>query len=140
MQNHVYPMSNNSIVNNLAKAMNGEYNAIHFYEQLAKLAPNEEIKKRILEIRKDEMRHYQGFSYIYTRLTGQQYSPQLTEPLPTNFKSGVITAFKDEQEAVDFYHTAARESTIPYISEQFRLNAADEQNHAVWFLYFMNNF
>ena len=139
MQYTSHPMSNSQLITNLMKAMNGEYNAIHFYEQLAKLTPNEIVKHRILEIRKDEMRHYQGFSNIYTLLTGHQYSPQLSEPLPTNFKSGVDTAFKDEQEAVDFYHQAARESNIPYISEQYRLNAADEQNHAVWFLYFLNN-
>ena len=58
----------------LTKALNGEYNAIRFYEQLAQLAPNEEVRNRILEIRKDEMRHYHGFSYIFTCLTGQQPS------------------------------------------------------------------
>ena len=47
----------------LMKALNGEYSAICFYEQLAQLAPNDEARNRILEIRKDEMRHYRGFSH-----------------------------------------------------------------------------
>lgn len=138
MQYVSQPLSGN-IVTDLTKALNGEYNAIHFYEHLARLAPNDEIRNRILEIRKDEMRHYHGFSYIFTCLTGQQPSPQITEALPTDFKNGVITAFHDEQDAVEFYHRVARETNIPYVSNEFRSNASDEQNHAVWFLYFMNH-
>ena len=140
MQYSVQPASHGKMVQDLAKAINGEFNAIRFYEHLAQLAPNEEVKKRILEIRKDEMRHLQGFSYMYRLLTGQQPSPKITEALPTDFKSGVITAFKDEQEAVEFYHQASRESTIPYISNQSRSNASDEQNHAVWFLFFIHTY
>lgn len=34
-----------TIVMDVAKALNGEYNAIHFYEKLAQLAPNEDMKK-----------------------------------------------------------------------------------------------
>ncbi|WP_274307739.1 ferritin-like domain-containing protein [Solibacillus daqui] len=132
--------SNDKLVLDINNAINGEFNAIRFYEHLAQLAPNEEVRNRILEIRNDEIRHYQGFTYTYTWLTGQQPSPQLTEPLPYDFKSGILTAFKDEQEAVDFYHRVSRESNMPYISNQFRSNASDEQNHAVWFLFFINKY
>ncbi|WP_369436141.1 ferritin-like domain-containing protein [Lysinibacillus fusiformis] len=82
-------------------------------EHLAQLVPNSEIRDRILEIRNDEIRHYQGFSYIYTCITGQQPCPQITEQLPTNFKSGVITTFEDEQEAAEFYLGVAREPYTP---------------------------
>lgn len=140
LQYFVQPTSNNKLILDLVKAINGEYNAIRFYEHLAQLAPNKEVKNRILEIRKDEMRHYQGFVYTYTYLTGQQPSPQINETLPQNFKSGILTAFKDEQEAVEFYHRVAREYNIPYISNQFSSNASDEQNHAVWFLFFINQY
>ncbi|WP_341322520.1 hypothetical protein NSQ62_03375 [Solibacillus sp. FSL H8-0523] len=37
----------------LMKAINGEFTVIHYYQHLANLAPNETIKKRILEIRAD---------------------------------------------------------------------------------------
>lgn len=140
MQYVVQPASNDKLVLDLAKAINGEFNAIRFYEHLAQLAPNEEIKKRILEIRNDEIRHFHGFSYTYYCLTGQQPSPQITEALPKDFKSGILTAFKDEQEAVEFYHRAAREAAIPYISNEFRSNASDEQSHAVWFLFFISQY
>ena len=134
MQYVAQPSANDQLITNLANAINGEYNAIRFYEKLAELAPNEEVRNRILEIRRDEMRHYQGFVYTYMYLTGQQPSPKISETLPTNFKSGILSAFKDEQEAVEFYHRVARETANPSISNQFRLNASDEQNHAVWFL------
>ena len=75
VQYTLQPMSSN-ILMDLEKAIDGEYNAIFFYERLAQLAPNEEIRTRILEIRKDEMRHFQGFSYIFTCLTGQNPSPK----------------------------------------------------------------
>lgn len=121
------------------KAINGEYHAIYFYEQLAKQAPNETVQKQILEIRQDEIRHFQEFSHLYICLTGQQPSPQITEPLPADFRNGVVAAFKDEQETVDFYHTVARKVQDPFIKNTFEHAAADEQNHAVWFLYFMNH-
>jgi len=140
LQYTVQPTSNNRLILDLNKAINGEYNAIRYYEQLAKLAPNEEVKNRILEIQKDEIRHYQGFVYTYTYLTAQQPTLQINETLPQNFKSGILTAFKDEQEAVEFYHRVAREYNIPYISNQFSSNASDEQNHAVWFLFFINQY
>ena len=140
MQYGAQPHTNDKLILDLTNAINGEFNAIRFYEHLAQLAPNETVRNRILEIRRDEMRHYQGFSHTYIQLTGQQPSPKITEPLPTNFKSGISTAFKDEQEAVEFYHRVARESNIPYISNQFRSNASDEQNHAVWFLFFITQY
>ena len=132
-------VSTHELVGNLMKAIQGEYNAIHFYEKLAMLAPNEEIRKLILAIREDEIGHFSAFSYIYTCLTGQQYSPQVTEPMPTNFQAGVLAAFRDEQEAAEFYSDVSRQIyNEPYIRDVFHYNAADEQRHAVWFLYLMN--
>jgi hypothetical protein len=32
----------------------------------------------------------------------EQPSPRITEPLPNDFKNGILTAFHDEQDAVDF--------------------------------------
>jgi rubrerythrin len=134
----VQPSVNMEIVTDISKAINGEYSAIYCYEQLANQAPNTEIKKQILEIRDDEIRHYRVFSQTYTSLTGKQPSPQITEECPPGFRSGILAAFKDEQKTTDFYNEIARKTSQMYIKEQFREAASDEQNHAVWFLYFMN--
>lgn len=140
MQYVTQPSTNDQLIRDVTNALNGEFNAIRVYEHLAQLAPNEEVRKRILEIRRDEMRHYQGYANTYMYLTGKQPSPKMTEPLPKNFKSGVLAAFKDEQDTVDFYNRVARETTIPFISHQFRSDASDEQNHAVWFLYYLHQY
>ncbi|RHW37483.1 ferritin-like domain-containing protein [Lysinibacillus yapensis] len=140
MQNPLsYFPAESKLVADIEKAINGEYRAIHCYKQLANQTNNKEMKDRILEIRKDEMRHIKMFSYIYTSLTGMPPQPRITEPCPSDLRSGLLASFKDEQETVDFYHRIARESNIPMINQAFTQAAADEQNHAVWFLYFMTH-
>lgn len=124
------------LTQDIAKAINGQYSAIACYTKLAEIAPNEEARKQILEIRQDEVRHYQVFSQIFNAITGTQPTPRLTETCPTGYKDGLIFAFKDEQKTVDFYLDIAEKAQDPYIKESFRRAAADEQNHAVWFLYY----
>lgn len=121
----------------LEAAINGEYSAIQCYAKLAELAPNEAIRKQILEIRKDEVKHFQHFSQAYTYLTNQQPKPKVTETCPDDFRSGAEFAFHDEQHTVDFYLEAADRATDPAVKKVFRRAAADEQQHAVWFLYFL---
>jgi rubrerythrin len=122
----------------IAKAVNGEYTAIACYEILSKVAPTEKERKRILEIQGDERRHFNTFTQIYTSLAGRPPQPKVQEKCPTEYVPGLHFAFQDEQNTVDFYHTVARQAVAtPWISEPFRAAAADEQNHAVWFLYFL---
>ena len=45
-------------------------------------------------------------------------------------------ALKDEQQTVDFYLEISDEATNQFVKEAFQRAAADEQNHAVWFLYY----
>lgn len=138
--NYMYPEHDIGLVNDIAKAINGQYSAIACYAQLAKVAPSGEEKNRILEIRQDEIRHYQVFCGIYMSLTGRQPTPQITEPCPADYREGLKAAFKDEQETVDLYLDIADRAINPYIKGQFLRAAADEQNHAVWFLYFYTKF
>ncbi|NEU32385.1 ferritin-like domain-containing protein [bacterium LRH843] len=138
-QNSAQFSTNTDVSKDILKAINGEYTAIYCYELLVSQAPDTEIKKRINEIKNDEIRHYETFWYLYISLTGEQPSPQITKQCPADFKSGVIAAFIDEQETVDFYHKIARSTNNAAIKEAFTKASADEQNHAVWYLYFLNN-
>lgn len=126
-----------SLLEDLKKAITGEYEAICCYEVLACQAPTEKIKKQILEIRNDEIKHYQTFSHIYFCLTGYYYCPEKPIKCPKTYIEGINVAFHDEQETVDFYNNVARRVHDPYIQHSFAQAALDEQNHAVWFLYFM---
>lgn len=122
------------LVQEIAQAINGEYSAIACYEKLIKMASTDEEKKRIREIRQDEVRHFHLFSDIYTKLTNRKPVPRITEECPREYKAGLIAAFYDEQETVDFYLDIADRARDPFIKEAFRRGAADEQNHAVYFL------
>ncbi|MCG1027603.1 rubrerythrin family protein [Virgibacillus halodenitrificans] len=131
------PSQDASLIEDIQKAINGEYSAISCYGKLAKLAPTEWERKRIQEIQRDEGRHLQIFSSIYMQLTGMQPSHTLMEGCPDDYLAGIDYAFQDEQNTVDFYLGISDRAEDPTIKEKFRRVAADEQNHAVWFMYFM---
>ncbi|CUA80654.1 ferritin-like domain-containing protein [Anoxybacillus suryakundensis] len=130
--------NNIRFMKDLEKAINGEYSAIQCYAILANLAKEEKIRKQILEIRQDEIKHFQQFEYIYMSLTGRRPQPKMIERCPNDYKSGLELALQDEQQTVDFYLEIADYTTNPYIKKVFHRAAADEQNHAVWFLYYFS--
>jgi rubrerythrin len=137
--NDSYHMQNDvQLVDDIQTAINAEYSVIACYEKLAKMAPTEDEKNRILEIQKDEQRHLEEFSKIYTNLTGRTPSYQIIAECPDNYRAGIEFAFKDEQETVDSYLDIADKANDLVIKERFRRAAADEQNHAVWFLFFFS--
>jgi rubrerythrin len=125
------------LVPDIQKAINAEYSAVACYEKLAKMAPTPVEKNTILEIQKDEKRHLEEFSKIYMSLTGKQPSYQVIEDCPDHYRPGVEFAFKDEQEAVDFYLDISDKAQDLTIKDKFQRAASDEQNHAVWFLFFI---
>lgn len=141
----MYPFTNyydalyrqtNTLVSDIEKAINGEYSAIECYARLANLARNQKEREQILEIRQDEINHYQKFVQIYHTLTGGPPQPKLNEECPNVYVKGLETALEDEQKTVDFYLEIADKATDPYVKEVFNRAAKDEQNHAVWFLYY----
>ncbi|MGI8316250.1 ferritin family protein [Halobacillus mangrovi] len=126
------------LIQGIKKAIDGEFSAISCYKQLSENAPRADEARQIREIRQDEIRHFQDFSQIYTSLTGQKPSPQLTEECPADYRKGLETAFVDEQKTSDFYLDIADRAKSSKVQDVFRRAAADEQNHAVWFLYYLN--
>ncbi|MET3938322.1 rubrerythrin [Paenibacillus sp. PvP094] len=132
-----YYRNDSMLTAQIAKAINGESSAIACYAKLAELAPTEEEKARILEIRQDEMKHLQVFMAIYVSLTGMQPTVQIAQDCPSEYIAGLNYAFKDEQETVEFYADVSDQATDPYIQAAFKRAATDEQRHAVWFLYYL---
>lgn len=126
-----------ALLNDLQKAINGEFSAISCYEKMIKMAPNEEVKSRVTEIRRDEIRHFNTFQHLYDRLTGQPFPPKVSEACPNNYAEALRFAFNDEQKTVDFYNELASSVQDQEIMLAFGRAARDEQNHAVWFLYFL---
>ncbi len=137
---HAYErvQQNQQLINDIQRAISGEYTAITCYEKLAKQAPTEDERNRILEIQKDEKTHLEKFTKIYLNLTGKSPQPVLLEKCPGSYGKGLEAAFRDEQMTVDFYLEISDQAQDPYIKEAFRRVAADEQNHAVWFLFYIS--
>lgn len=134
-----YRMPNDTqLVVDIQKAINAEFSAIDCYQKLANMAPTQDERNKILEIKKDEKRHFEEFSNIYLNLTGSQPPYQIIEECPDKYSKGIEFAFKDEQEAVDFYLDIADKAQDITIKDRFRRAASDEQNHAVWFLFFLS--
>ncbi len=128
---------NIKLVNDVEKAINGEYSAIVCYAKIAEMAPTDKIRDQILEIRNDEVKHFHTFGQIYVNLTGTQPQPKLLAECPDTYKKGLEFGIEDEQETVDFYLNIMDETNDPAIKAAFRRAATDEQNHAVWFLYYL---
>ncbi|WP_312093838.1 ferritin family protein [Niallia sp.] len=133
------PLDNrqNEVLFQISKAIDGEYAAIACYQKLKNLAPTKKEKAIITEIRKDEIRHYNTFSKLYTQISGKKHTPTIKEKCPEDYRKGIDFAFNDEQETVDLYLDIAYHTDNAEIKELFLRAAHDEQNHAVWFLYFM---
>ena len=123
-----------NLVKEIGKAINGEYSAISCYTKLMEKAPTKKEKNTISEIRDDEIRHFHEFSALYMLMANRQPEPKINEQCPDDYRAGLRFAFEDEQHTVDFYHEIADRAQHPYVQHLFRRAAADEQNHAVWFL------
>ena len=143
----MYPFTNyhdalsrqsNKLISDIEKAINGEYSAINCYAKLANSTSNQTEKERILEIRQDEIKHFSQFEQIYVSLTGRKPQPNIVEGCPDVYLAGLEFALQDEQKTVDFYLEISDDTTNQHIKEVFRRAAADEQNHAVWFLYYFS--
>lgn len=133
-----YHRNHDELIKALEKAILGEYNAIQCYEKLANLATATSEKNQILEIRQDEVKHLQHFTHIYMNLVGREPEYKVTEECPGTYQKGLEFAFLDEQETVDFYLDMYDQINDPFIRGVFQRAAADEQNHAVWFLYLLS--
>ncbi|WP_010631161.1 ferritin family protein [Sporolactobacillus vineae] len=130
------PGGNDTLIERIKAAISGEYNAVNCYQVLMNQARTAHERRQIGEIRDDEMRHYQALSTLYQQLTGQTFQPQQTEQCPSTYMEGLRHAIEDEQNTVDFYLETGDMAADPQIRSLFYRIAKDEQNHAVWFLYF----
>lgn len=124
------------LIKQMKDAINGEYKAIKCYEKLAKMAPNDQERERILEIRNDEIKHFTELVKLYSGIFGRDPKPELMGECPDHYERGLEEALIDEQKTVDTYLTIADYATNTAIKRFFTRAAKDEQQHAVWFLYF----
>lgn len=130
---YIQPSCPNTI-QSLEKTMRGEAEADEFYTYLLSMAPDEFQKNIISEIRDDERKHLNNFQVAYCMLTGHPYIiPDLDIRPPKSYWEGLMQAFKDEQEAYDFYKTNYICNTNETIKYSYLDALMDEEQHARWF-------
>jgi rubrerythrin len=132
-----YRQVNQALAQQVLRAVNGEFNAIHCYTRLEKLVSRPKEKEVVREILSDEKKHLDEFSRLYISLTGKQPTVAKSNECPHAKEDIFEFSFNDEQETTDFYLEIADQTTDPTIKSMFTRASADEQNHAVWFLYFI---
>lgn len=127
------------LIEDLQKAIQGEYEAIQFYRALIPMAPPDH-RKYIGQIESDERtEHIVNFSNLYRHLTGKEPSVHPGK-LPTDYVSGLKKAIDDEQEAAEFYQKVYLGSNDPFVRKIFFEAMTDEMRHATRISFLYSNF
>lgn len=97
---YVYPQNLPGALQLILDALNTEQRDAAFYRYLVNIAPTQEDKDIIINIQKDELKHYQLLRRIYTNLTGlvppEQQPSAAAMPQIRTYCQGLFTAFKWE--------------------------------------------
>lgn len=106
-----------------------------FYTKLISIAPNEEQKKIIEDIRNDERIHTQIFRKIFTMLTGVVLptTPQMPNKNPDtsfSYKEGLKKALFGELDAVKKYRETMAYMPNKALADMFFYVLSDEIRHA----------
>ncbi|MDA8235380.1 MAG: ferritin-like domain-containing protein [Clostridia bacterium] len=107
-------MDHKNLLADLYSALEDEREAIAFYSRLAEMAPNNDARRVILGIRRDEQSHAIRLSSLIMRLSNQP--PMVaTSMLPSikTFQEGVEDAIKDEEKAYQHYGMIMQKAPWP---------------------------
>lgn len=115
----------------LIKAMQGEQDAIAYYEQLHRMTSDKQDMDLIQGIHDDEIKHYNMFANLYYRMTGQMPYTQPKQPQIDSFSAGVKQSVMDELEAYEFYRDIYLANNNPEVKNIFFEAMTDENEHAV---------
>ena len=118
----------------LLHAMQGELDAISFYQQLMKMTSDQQDISLITDIHNDEVKHFKLFHNLYRQLYGVD-APTIRprEPNIVSFREGVKQAILDELESYELYYEIYLSSTNPTVRNIFFEAMADENEHAAKF-------
>lgn len=71
------------VIQNLQEYIKAEMGDSELYKELAKMAPDDEDRKLLLEFSEDEQTHANTFKRIYRMLTNRNYNPVIAPPILT---------------------------------------------------------
>lgn len=130
---------NSSMPKLLQKFINSELHDAEVYRILARGAPNEQARKLLQNMSKDEQSHAENFLAIYRSMTGYQLEPS---PAPVkdsgSFRSVLKDRFLDEINDSEKYRREYLNAGSHYrLKKAFFEAYNDEMSHAVQILYLL---
>lgn len=128
------------LVQNIYKAVVDEATAAEFYSRLLREAPDELNREFVHHAYKDELTHLEAFTKLYRHFTGQIPQYNVRPVQYPSYKEGILTAFKNELEAAEFYKDVILSTTDQLVKDTFFLAMVDELEHATRFGVLYNAF
>lgn len=133
------PKSFDQILRYIHKTIEDEANAVEFYRQLLKEAPNKLHCDFIQHAYEDEQEHLQIFTKLYTYYTDCEPKYCVTKTCYPCYRDGLLKALVSELEAVEFYRNVQLSTMDQLIIDTFYMVMVDEQGHATMFSTLFNN-
>lgn len=127
----------NTAINMIRNSVNDEFEDAAMYEELIKMAPSEEAKEIISNIRDDEKIHNKLLREIFTKLTGvvlPQNSEKVNYPKIT-YIDGIKKAFMGELKAVEKYREILMYMPNKDLYNKILYIMTDEMKHATKYNY-----
>lgn len=127
----------NTAVNMIRNSVADETEDAAMYEALIKLAPNEEAKEIISDIRDDEKIHNMLLREIFTELTGVILPPNtgVSNYEKTTYIDGIKEAFMGELKAVEKYREILTYMPSKELYNKIFYIMTDEMKHAMKYNY-----
>lgn len=122
------------------QAVQGEREDELFYSYLISLAPTQEEKDIITDIRNDEKNHNKMFREIYTFFTGEELpvTDNLQFKEPSSYIEGIKRAFFGELGAMERYRNIRAGLPVEYYRDMVFEILTDELKHADKYNYILN--
>lgn len=121
-------------ISDLSKAINDEATAINFYRGLLGSAENEVQRSYIDHAYKDEQRHLKMFTFLYTKLTGNEPVISRERVSYGTYLAGIEKALDAELKASELYRNMFLAVRLPKVRDMLFRAMTDEMEHADRFM------
>lgn len=127
------------VIKALVEAVYTEKEAITLLNQLTVLAPSHKEHNQLTIMKQEESRHLHQFTNAYYELTSHYPVVNDKDNCSILYRQGIQQLIEAKQNNVSFYLDGGDwlNEQDPILAQVFRRAAADEQQHAIWLVYFL---
>lgn len=127
------------VIKALVEAVYAEKEAIALLNQLTVLAPSHKEHNQLTIMKQEESRHLHQFTNAYYELTSHYPVVNDKGNCSILYRQGIQQLIEAKQNNVSFYLDGGDwlNEQDPILAQVFRRAAADEQQHAIWLVYFL---